>query len=193
MHKMQFNFFGRTFYFFAEQRQFLKSLNILETYFIKPVVLALIIILVIYFELRMGAFLFKKEKLKSVLRKMSPWIYLLVILTLTVFNRQSGERTFRLFESWIAGEENYHESTIIDNVFNLLFYIPYGFLLYKWGKYEKKYLKVVGIVLITSVLTEMLQFALAKGVCSVGDVLMNLAGGIIGATFAVIFTRKKSI
>jgi hypothetical protein len=189
---MQFQLFNRTFYFFAEGRQFLKAIDMVEQYLIKPVVLFLLIILIIYFEFRFGAFLFKKEKLRNVLVMMSPWIYLLVILTLTIFNREVGERTFRVFDPWTGGEDGYHETRIIEAMLNLFFYIPYGFLLYKWGKYKRRYLTTIGIALVTSALTELLQLALARGVCSFDDIVMNTIGAFIGASIAVIFSKKRN-
>lgn len=182
---MQFNLFGRTFYFLANAGQFEKVINMIEHYFIKPEVLVLLIILVVYFEFRFAAFVLKKEKLRGALRKIAPWVYLMVILGLTVFNRTPGYREIRLRpDAVLAGSGNYHESSILTALFNILFYVPYGFLLYKWGKYKKPYITSALIAIVTAIGSEALQYLLARGVTTLEDVVLNTLGGCIGAALA---------
>lgn len=187
---MKFSLFGRTFYFLSDARQIDKAINILEKYFIKPEVLVLLIVFVVYFVIRFAARVLNKEKLRNILRKISPWIYLFFILGLTVLNRDVGTREIRVLpDAWFAGEENYHESNIIVALFNIVFYIPYGFILYRWSKFKRLYITTVVIVFGTSLLTEVLQYVLARGISTVEDVGMNVIGGCIGALIAVVLKK----
>lgn len=189
---MEFNFFNRTFYFLADKQQMDKAIDMLEKYFIKPEVLILLIILVVYLEFRFAAFVLKKERLRSVLRKMSPWVYLLFILGLTVFNRSAGMREIRILPDALITANGFHESNVLTDLVNLVFYVPYGFLLYKWGKYKRQYITVSAIVLGTSLLSEILQYVLSRGVTATDDLIMNLIGGCLGAALAMLLMKKKS-
>lgn len=189
---MNFDFFGRTFYFLADKQQMDKAIDMLEKYFIKPEVLILLIILVVYLEFRFAAFVLKKERLRSVLRKMSPWVYLLFILGLTVFNRSAGMREIRILPDALITANGFHESNVLTDLVNLVFYVPYGFLLYKWGKYKRQYITVSAIVLGTSLLSEILQYVLSRGVTATDDLIMNLIGGCLGAALAMLLMKKKS-
>ena len=77
---MKFNLFGRTFYFLADEMQRSKALTMLEKYIFKPEVLILLALLMVYFAVRIAAKIGKKEKLLNNLKKISPWVYLLIIL-----------------------------------------------------------------------------------------------------------------
>ena len=188
---MEVEILGRTFRFFSSGMQIEKAIRMLEKYFLNPRVIIVLIILGLYLCFRFGAFVLKKQKMRNVLITLSPWVYLIIILGITIFNREpTGVRELRLVpDAWFAGKENYHESNVITAVLDMILYIPYGFLLYKRVVKRKKYIGTVMIIFITSFFIEALQYIFALGVASSEDFVMNLIGGFIGAAIGV-FCKK---
>ncbi len=71
-------------------------------------------------------------------------------------------------------------------VYNILFFIPYGALLYLC--FKKKW-PVVVTAFALSLTVEISQFVFRVGLCEIDDVIHNTLGVIIGM-FAVIFVKK---
>ncbi|MGI6728624.1 MAG: VanZ family protein [Anaerovoracaceae bacterium] len=78
---------------------------------------------------------------------------------------------------------------LFEALFNLLVFIPFGFLLHKiWN--GKIYWKV-SIILGLSLLFEITQYVLSVGASDITDLITNTLGGIIGIGCAAILSKKK--
>lgn len=184
---MSFNLFGRGFHFLADNNQQEKALYMLEKYILKPEIIVIVAILLIYFIIRVVVKTGKKEEVLKRLKKISPWVYLLIIFGITVFNRAPGDREIRLtFDNWFT-QTGFHETNVLGFVFNLALYIPFGYLLYKYGKA----VSAVIIVCASSFIVETLQYILARGVAAIDDLVANIIGGLVGLGFAVLLQKIK--
>lgn len=184
---MKFDLFGKTFYFLSDERQIEKAVNMLEKYIFKPEILVLLIILTLYFSVRIIAKIRKNDKLHKIFKKISPWVYLLTIFGITVFNRAPGNREIRLtFDNWFT-QTGFHETNVLGFMFNLALYIPFGYLLCKYGKA----VSAVIIVCASSLIVEALQYILARGVAAIDDLVANVIGGIIGFSVFVLTEKIK--
>lgn len=110
-------------------------------------------------------------------------IYTAVFLYLTVIGRRSYHGShiqLELFWSYkVPGE--YRQI-----VYNILFFIPYGALLYLC--FKKKW-PVILSAFVLSLTVEISQFVFRVGLCEIDDIIHNTLGVIIGM-FAVIFVKK---
>ncbi len=188
---MKFNLFGRQFSFLSDINQQQKAMQMLEKYVLKPEFVILFVILFAYFTALLIAKIKKADKLCNKLKSISPWVYLLVVLWITVLNRSSGEREIRLaFDNWFT-PTGFHETNVLGFLFNLVMYIPFGYLLIK---YTKATVAITSVIL-SSFVIEALQYILARGVTAIDDLAANIVGGIIGILFAVVlqkFKKRKS-
>lgn len=184
---MSFKFFGHSFYFLDNSMQIEKAFKMLEKYIFKPEIVVVLLVLALYFIVRVIAKIRKNNKLLNFLKSISPWVYLIVILGITVLNRTPGDRELRLvFDSWFT-QNGFHESNVLGFMFNLVLYIPFGYLLCKYGKT----ISAVVIVCLSSFVIEALQYILARGVSAIDDFIANVLGGLIGLGFAVLLQKIK--
>ena len=111
--------------------------------------------------------------------------YLYIVLASLVLNRITGlTYTHRLQPFWsyrliLKGSR----IVLWEDLLNIILFIPIGFLtkitLPKW---KMKHILITGMA--TSVILELLQLALRKGLCEFDDVFNNTAGTLIG--FAIV-------
>lgn len=184
---MKFEIFGRSFSFLADSNQQQKALQVFEKYVFKPEVILLFIILLTYFIMLLVAKIRKNYKLSNTLKKLSPWIYLIVILWITVLNRTPGDREIRVaFDNWFT-PTGFHETNVLGFMFNLAMYVPFGYLLCKYKKTTVAFICVI----LSSFIIEALQYILARGVTAVDDLTANIIGGIIGIFIAIILKKLQ--
>ena len=107
--------------------------------------------------------------------------YCIFLLWMTVISRHPREagRVFKWqllwsYRAWIAGE-SYGKTESIQNINNVLVFIPFGFLFPK-----KQWKTVLFAVLFFSILIEIIQFTFALGWCEIDDVICNTLGAMIG-------------
>ena len=118
--------------------------------------------------------------------------YCLFLFWLTVLSREfrTGERVFKWqllwsYRAWIAGEP-YGKSESIQNINNILVFIPFGFF------FPGKQIKTLILtVLIFSATIEIVQFAANLGWCEVDDVICNTLGAVVGWFLWVGIKRMK--
>lgn len=124
-------------------------------------------------------------------------LYLAVLLRITVFRggwyRQpffDGEVIWLPFQTIFgyltSGQIGYFLYLFIGN---LIWFVPFGFCFRLRGL---AFWKVILLTAALSVLIEGLQFIFATGCTETEDVLLNTAGGAIGALIAGLFRKKKS-
>ena len=109
------------------------------------------------------------------------------MLYITVFSRSSGmDYSYQLqpFWSYYQIKDGYVE-TFYENIFNVLFFVPYGILL-SIQFWNLSLAKITAIGSMTSVVIELLQLITHTGCCETDDVIHNTLGVFIGATIAKV-------
>lgn len=109
------------------------------------------------------------------------FVYCGFLLWLTIFSRQprAGERVvkwelFWSYRAWIAGE-SFGKTESIQNINNILVYIPFGMLF--TGK-RWKWLLLTAVLFSAAI--EAVQYASNLGWCEIDDVISNVIGAIAG-------------
>ena len=119
--------------------------------------------------------------MKKRLRLFSFVAYVLFLLWITILSRQprTGGRVlkwelFWAYRAWIAGER-FGRSESIQNINNVLVFIPFGALFpgkrWKW---------LLTTVVLFSATIEIVQYAANLGWCEIDDVICNVLGAAIG-------------
>ena len=107
--------------------------------------------------------------------------YCIFLLWLTIISRQPREagRVFKWqllwsYRAWIAGE-SYGKTESIQNINNVLVFIPFGFLfpIKRW-----RWLLIVAILFSSAI--EAVQYGLNLGWCEIDDVICNVLGAAVG-------------
>lgn len=103
------------------------------------------------------------------------------LLWLTIFSREPrvGERVFKWelfwsYRAWIAGK-SYGKTESIQNVNNILLFIPFG-MLFPGTNWKELLLTAI----LFSVSIEAVQFVFNLGWCEIDDVICNLMGTVTG-------------
>lgn len=190
---MDFDFFGRTFSFFSRPGQWDKFVGMLKDYLLKPAVIAAFVLILAWICLYVYARKARKSVLSDRLRRLSPLIYLVLILSLTIFNREFGGAPgeFHLLPDFVfEAEHKFHETRILLAIVDFLYYIPYGALI-KWSNPRFKTYQAILIVVATGFAAEFLQFLLATGVGTVEQWLMDSLGGILGIVLMKFIQKRK--
>ena len=115
-------------------------------------------------------------------------LYMLFILYMTLYVRESAENTpvsFELFRSF-RGFLNNHE-TRMQILNNMMLFLPFGFFLYLIWPHPTTVL----ISAVFSVLIEGTQLITGLGWCEIDDVLSNSLGGAVGILVAAIAQKIR--
>lgn len=101
---------------------------------------------------------------------------------MTVLKRNATVREYELelfwgLRMWLNNEPN-GQAVFIQYINNLLFFIPFGFLLCESFSLEWKQVLLAGI--IASSCVELTQYITARGLAEIDDVISNTAGAMIG-------------
>lgn len=118
-----------------------------------------------------------------------PWIIgcLYLMLYITVFSRNSEiDYSYHLqpFWSYVQVRNGYIE-TFYENIFNVLFFIPYGLLIGVQFR-SLSLVKITAIGSMTSVVIEFLQLITRTGCCETDDVIHNTLGFFIGGVIVKV-------
>ena len=87
---------------------------------------------------------------------------------------------------WIL--KNSQNSALLSHAFinlvgNVVMFIPLGFYVPYLGKKTRKFLPAIGVVLLLILAVEAIQYVTCLGSCDIDDVILNMAGCIIGYLF----------
>lgn len=118
--------------------------------------------------------------------------YCLFLLWLTILSRKprAVERVFKWqllwsYRAWIAGEP-YGKTESIQNINNILAFIPFGLL------FPPKQLRLLILaVLVFSSAIEIVQFVVNLGWCEIDDVICNTLGAVLGWLLWIGIKRMK--
>lgn len=110
-------------------------------------------------------------------------IYVLVVITSTILNRQIGEETHLYltpFWSYKEAMEEGSESIIWQILYNIVMFIPWGiFLANMWENMKKPHWNILS-ALLASVMIELIQLTFKCGTVELDDVFHNVLGAITG-------------
>lgn len=137
-----------------------------------------------------------KSRKKSLIPLLWVIACLYLMLYITLFSRSSGTDYYSYhlqpFWSYSQIKDGYVE-TFYENIYNVLFFVPYGILLSIQLR-NLSLAKIVAVGCMTSVFIEILQLVTRTGCCEIDDVIHNTLGFMIGATIvkeaACLFKRK---
>ena len=186
---MEIEIFGRKFCLLVNEMQYAKLRYMLFLYFNKPTIILVLICVVssIIWVLRAR----KAEENCKIYKRKALISYVVLILALTVLNRESGScRELRLiYDPWFFGEGLYHESTIIITIFDCILFVPFG-MLYRWlaGR-TSRYISFVTVIVLAGFMVEFFQYILARGVSSIEDFTAFIVGGGIGFVLIDLLER----
>ena len=118
-------------------------------------------------------------------------LYILVILYLTLLNRNTGKKqiNLRLFWSYrFLLNNDYLRREILNNV---LLFIPLGAILSQ----IRPVWRTVLIPVLISMVVELLQYITARGLLEIDDIISNSLGGLIGVVAGMlwIFCKQKIV
>lgn len=92
------------------------------------------------------------------------------------------------FISYLEWIQNGNRDLFWENIYNLIMFIPFGFLIIWKMQYENI---VVGECFFF-VLIEVLQLIFCKGICELDDIINNEIGFVIGYSFAFLLKKILS-
>lgn len=124
-------------------------------------------------------------------------IYIGVLLRITVFRSgfgfrnlcQNGIINLTLFESYIPLIKSRDIIRIIYLfVGNIIWFVPFGFYLRRFGKREWKSWEIWLLGLLLSFIIEFLQYVFGTGISEMDDLILNSLGAWMGA---VLGKRRK--
>lgn len=120
------------------------------------------------------------------------WIAACLFLMLysTVIGRQQHDGlAMRLVPFWsIEAIRDGSVETLYEKIYNVIFFMPYGFLL-GLHKREKSLRSSVVAGILTSMVIELLQLITRTGTCETDDVICNTLGCVFGTIVAVCARR----
>ena len=123
------------------------------------------------------------------------FIYCILLLWLTVLSRQprNGDRIFKYelfwsYRAWIAGE-SYGKAESIQNIKNIIVFIPFGYLFPKCNSI----IKVMITAALFSLIIEIVQYVFNIGWCEVDDVICNTFGALLGSWLQIGIIKLKGM
>ena len=125
-------------------------------------------------------------------------IYLLLLIYLTLFSQYFGRVDFhrsinliplstihRYLSCWYLGVAK------VNLMGNIFAFIPFGLLLPMAAK-KLRFLSILIYLFFVSAAIEIIQYLLGVGVSDIDDIILNLAGGIIGWLIFKVFQKISS-
>ena len=141
------------------------------------VILALLVIVA---GVCIGLYLTRKDKSSFIRNSLLTILggYLFFVLCTTLFFRESSETMrYYFFPFWSYDVLNYN--IIAQLILNVLLFVPIGFLLGAIIK-ERRWMLVIEMGCLLSLMIEILQLLTRRGVCNIDDVIHNTIGCAIG-------------
>ena len=128
---------------------------------------------------------YKGEK-KFPWRKTFLWLiflgYLVIVLYATILRNADGYREWNLhlFRAWREAWNNFSTKNWANVLLNIAMFGPLGFLLPLMGKPFHKWYVTIPVGFATSLMIELAQLAMKRGICDVDDLFCNALGTAMG-------------
>lgn len=120
---------------------------------------------------------------KEILCCLALSVYIVIILGGTLLNRtvgQGNEIKLQLFWSYCEVIEKHDKALMLQMVYNVLAFVPWGILLPGMWTWMRKVPRTVGIAAVFSLLIELTQLLLECGWFEFDDIFHNALGAAIG-------------
>ncbi len=107
--------------------------------------------------------------------------------------KEAGERNLNLkpFTTIQPYLKHFDKSYASTNILaNILLFVPVGFLIPIAYPERKRFIKTISVCLVITVFIEIFQYVTCLGFCDIDDIILNMAGSIIG--FIVYKCTRKS-
>lgn len=136
-----------------------------------------------------------ENKLKVLIIERKRWIlgfvfYISIMVQVGVLSRTLG--TIRTIV-WVPFRTPGGDNLIaLYALANLVLFIPFGVLVPKVIHSVNAFWKIILVALLTSVCIETIQYILACGYSQVEDVIMNVAGGVVGYLIIKFIEKRKN-
>jgi len=125
---------------------------------------------------------------KKILSSLILAVYLIFLFYLVFMSPYFGQQSFHnnfnfvpfktIFNYWNYSRDR--EECLINLLGNILVFLPLGILLPLTFKNCCKFIRIFLIVLFITLFIEIAQYATSVGIADIDDIILNLAGGIIG-------------
>lgn len=135
------------------------------------------------------------SRIVSIIKERKGWIlgfgfYISLLIQMGVFSRPFGSiRTVNWIPFQVPGGEYL---VMLYSLANAIIFIPFGMLVPKVFRSVNTFWKMVLVTFVTSVCIEVIQYVLACGYTEVEDVIMNVAGGVIGYLIIKFIEKRKN-
>ena len=119
-------------------------------------------------------------------RKAALWLvflgYLVIVLHATILRTAGGYREWNmhLFRAWREAWNNFSTRNWANVLLNIAMFVPLGFLLPLMGKKFRKWYVMIPAGFGTSLVIELAQLAMKRGICDVDDLFCNGLGAVMG-------------
>ena len=173
----------RLFLIFFEERQWLKLVDMVHDLFAGNIYNQIAVVSLIISFLVFTASFFATKRKKDIFRILSMLFYIFFIINAMVLGRPSGERVFTLWtiDMFYTGKV-FHETSIIMAFLKLMIFVPLGFYIFAkiYRRGNGKNCFAIICIWAIPILIETLKYILAKGVPSLGGILVHIVGELIG-------------
>ena len=124
----------------------------------------------------------QKARSLSILQKCCFAVYVLTVLWFTIGRRQIGYYPEQLdffgsYRAWLRGDWLSGSGDLA----NIAMFVPFGFLLEELFRGKKRFILIVVLGALFSLLVETVQFMLMRGYFELDDVFNNALGALLGA------------
>lgn len=135
------------------------------------------------------------SKAVRIITERKDWIlglgfYIAILIQMGVISRTPGSVSEMVWIPFQTPGGDY--LVVLYSLANLVIFIPFGILVPKVFRGINSVLMMALVTLMTSVLIEIVQFMLACGYAEVEDVIMNVAGGVIGYLIIKFIEKRKN-
>lgn len=108
--------------------------------------------------------------------------YMAVVLYATILRNSGGYREWNLhlFRAWREAWNNFSTKNWANVLLNIAMFVPMGFLLPLLGRKFRKWYLTIPAGFAVSLIIELLQLTIARGICDVDDLFCNALGAAMG-------------
>ena len=136
-----------------------------------------------------------ESKAVRIITERKGWIlglgfYIAILIQMGVISRTPGSISEMVWIPFQTPGGDY--LVVLYSLANLVIFIPFGILVPKVFRGINSVWAMALITLMTSVLIEIVQFILSCGYSEVEDVIMNVAGGVIGYLIIKFIEKRKN-
>ncbi len=137
----------------------------------------------------------QESRIVTIIKERKGWIlglgfYISLIIQIVIFSRPFGStRIVNWIPFRVPGGENL---IVLYSLANAIIFIPFGILVPKVFHGVNTVWKMLLVTFIASVCIELIQYVLVCGYTEVEDVIMNVAGSVIGYLIINFIEKRKN-